>query len=75
MRWRRDAAHTAAMSAEAPDRLYRTCGGSANLNTTPLQRQFRDLHAGLGHIGVSWDVNGAGFGRVAPGLPSDNPNV
>ena len=63
------------MSAQAADQLYRTSGGSANFSTSPLQRQFRDIHAGLGHIGVSWDVNGAGFGRVALGLPPDNPNV
>ncbi len=75
MRWRRDAAYAATMSAQAADQLYRTSGGDANFITNPLQRQFRDIHAGLGHIGVSWDVNGTGFGRVALGLPPDNPNV
>jgi 3-hydroxy-9,10-secoandrosta-1,3,5(10)-triene-9,17-dione monooxygenase len=75
MRWRRDAAFAATMSAKAADELYRTSGGAANLSTNPLQRRFRDIHAGLGHIGVSWDVNGTGFGRVALGLPPDNPNI
>lgn len=75
MRWRRDAAYAATMSVQAADQLYRTSGGGANYMTNPLQRQFRDIHAGLGHIGVSWDVNGVGFGRVALGLPPDNPNV
>ena len=75
MRWRRDAAFAATLSAEGANHLCRTTGGSAIYNKNPLQRQIRDLNAGLAHIGVSEDVNGVGYGRVALGLSSDNPNV
>lgn len=75
MRWRRDAAFAATLSADGANQLCRTTGGSAIYKKNPLQRQIRDLNAGLGHIGVSEDVNGVGYGRVALGLPSDSPNV
>ncbi len=75
MRWRRDAAFTATMAADATDRLYRAQGGGAIYAKNPLQRQFRDLHAGLGHIGVSNDANGVAYGRIALGLEADNPLV
>ena len=55
--------------------LYAAAGGSANYLSNPLQRHHRDIHAATGHIGVSWDINAAEFGRVALGLPLGNPNV
>ena len=74
-RWRRDAAYAARLCVEAVDVLYAAAGGGANYLSNPLQRQHRDIHAATGHIGVSWDVNAAEFGRVALGLPLGNPNV
>lgn len=74
-RWRRDAAHAARLGVGAVDVLYAAAGGGANYLSNPLQRHHRDIHAGVGHIGVSWDVNAAEFGRVALGLPLGNPNV
>ncbi len=74
-RWRRDAAYAARLSVGAADVLYAAAGGGANYLSNPLQRHHRDIHAGAGHIGVSWDVNAAEFGRVALGLPLGNPNV
>jgi len=55
--------------------LYAAAAGSANYLSNPLQRHHRDIHTAPGHIGVSWDINAAEFGRVALGLPLDNPNV
>lgn len=74
-RWRRDAAYAARLCVEAVDVLYAAAGGSANYLSNPLQRHHRDIHAATGHIGVSWDINAAEFGRVALGLPLGNPNV
>jgi len=74
-RWRRNAAFLANMAADATTQLYRCQGGGAIYAKNPLQRQFRDLHAGLGHIGVSNDANGVAYGRVALGLDTDNPLV
>jgi 3-hydroxy-9,10-secoandrosta-1,3,5(10)-triene-9,17-dione monooxygenase len=74
-RWRRDGAYAAGMCAKAVDVIYAAAGGGANYRRNPLQRHFRDVHAGVSHIGVAWDVNGAEFGRTAVGLPHGNPNV
>ena len=34
-------------------------GGGAIHDAHPLQRALRDVHAANGHIGVSWELNGA----------------
>jgi len=73
--WRRDAAYATRLCVEAVDVLYAAAGGSANYLSNPLQRHHRDIHAATGHIGVSWDINAAEFGRVALGLPLGNTNV
>ncbi|MBF0279658.1 MAG: acyl-CoA dehydrogenase family protein [SAR324 cluster bacterium] len=75
VRWRRDASHAATVAAQAANQLNRSVGGSAIYNSNPLQRHIRDMNVGLSHIGVSWDVNGTEFGRVALGLEPNNPNV
>jgi 3-hydroxy-9,10-secoandrosta-1,3,5(10)-triene-9,17-dione monooxygenase len=72
-RWRRDGAYAAQLAAEAVDIVFAGTGGGAIHDAHPLQRALRDVHAANGHIGVSWDLNGAIYGRVALGLPADFP--
>lgn len=71
-RWRRDAAHAVDMYVEAVELLYRNIGGSAVYSCHPLQRHLRDIQTGANHIGVSFDVNGSAYGRIALGLASNN---
>ena len=71
-RWRSDAAYACRKCADVVDLLYRASGGAGNYRGNPLQRFFRDVHAGIGHIGVSWDANGAEHGRALLGLPHGN---
>ena len=71
-RWRSDAAYACRKCADVVDLLYRASGGAGNYRRNPLQRFFRDVHAGVGHIGVSWDANGAEHGRALLGLPHGN---
>ena len=71
-RWRSDAAYACRKCADVVDLLYRASGGAGNYRGNPLQRFFRDVHAGVGHIGVSWDANGAEHGRALLGLPHGN---
>jgi 3-hydroxy-9,10-secoandrosta-1,3,5(10)-triene-9,17-dione monooxygenase len=72
-RWRRDGAYAAQLAARAVDIVFAGAGGSAIHETHPLQRALRDVHAANGHIGVSWDLNGGIYGRVALGLAPDFP--
>ncbi|HUZ72821.1 MAG TPA: hypothetical protein VMU87_07540 [Stellaceae bacterium] len=72
-RWRRDGAYAALLAARAVDIVFAGTGGGAIHEAHPLQRALRDVHAANGHAGVSWDLNGAIYGRVALGLAPDFP--
>ncbi|MGH7091093.1 MAG: hypothetical protein ACREFQ_19520 [Stellaceae bacterium] len=72
-RWRRDGAYAAQLAARAVDTVFAGAGGAAIHEEHPLQRALRDIHAGNGHIGVSWDLNGGIYGRVALGLDPEFP--
>jgi 3-hydroxy-9,10-secoandrosta-1,3,5(10)-triene-9,17-dione monooxygenase len=72
-RWRRDGAYAAQLAARAVDIVFAGTGGGAILETHPLQRALRDVHAANGHAGVNWDLNGGLYGRVALGLAPDLP--
>ena len=72
-RWRRDGAYAAQLAARAVDIVFAGAGGGAIHEEHPLQRALRDVHAANGHIGVSWDLNGGIYGRVALGLDPGFP--
>jgi 3-hydroxy-9,10-secoandrosta-1,3,5(10)-triene-9,17-dione monooxygenase len=72
-RWRRDGAYAAQLAARAVDIVFAGAGGGAIHEDHPLQRALRDVHAANGHIGVSWDLNGGIYGRVALGLEPGFP--
>lgn len=73
--WRRNGSFVATLAGEAGHSRQRRAGANAIFNAHPLQRMIRDLDAGLTYAHVSWDVNGPAFGRVALGLPPENPNI
>jgi 3-hydroxy-9,10-secoandrosta-1,3,5(10)-triene-9,17-dione monooxygenase len=70
-RYRRDGAYAATMCTKAVDVLFTASGGGAIYARNPLQRAFRDVHAANAHYVLSWDINGAMYGRVALGLSPD----
>jgi 3-hydroxy-9,10-secoandrosta-1,3,5(10)-triene-9,17-dione monooxygenase len=70
-RYRRNGAFAASLCTKAVDLLFTTTGGGAIYARNPLQRAFRDVHAANAHYVLSWDINGAMYGRVALGLPPD----
>lgn len=69
LRWRRNSAFATSLCVRAIDTVM-PAAGAAGLNLAmPLQRQFRDLHAAVAHIGLTWDVHAAAYGQSALGLP------
>ena len=70
-RYRRDGAYAATLCTKAVDVLFTASGGGAIYARNPLQRAFRDVHAANAHYVLSWDINGAMYGRVALGLSPD----
>ena len=73
--WRRDGAFTAGLCERALDVLFKCGGGAALFDTHPLERAFRDVHAATAHISMIWEPQATTFGRIALGLPSDNPTL
>jgi 3-hydroxy-9,10-secoandrosta-1,3,5(10)-triene-9,17-dione monooxygenase len=66
---RRDYAYAATLCVRAVERLYTASGASANYETNPLQRYWRDVHAMAVHAGINFDAAGENFGRLELGLP------
>ena len=73
--WRRNGAFSAQLCGRAMDIIYKSAGATGLYDEQPLQRAFRDLHAANAHISMMWDAQATTFGRVALGLPSDNPTL
>jgi 3-hydroxy-9,10-secoandrosta-1,3,5(10)-triene-9,17-dione monooxygenase len=61
------------MANQAVNAIWDAGGGASIYDRNPLSRLFRDSSAASRHITMNWDVNAAAFGRVALGLPIDNP--
>ena len=72
-RYRRDGALAVNLCTEAVSTLFKANGASGLAGANIMQRQFRDAQAIDAHIAFSFDVAGPMYGRVALGLPIDNP--
>lgn len=73
VRYRRDGAFSARLCTRAVDLVFEACGGGGLYDKHPIQRAFRDAHAGAAHIALVFDVAATTYGKVALGLPCDNP--
>lgn len=73
--WRRDGAFAAQLCERAMDAIFKSAGATGLYDDQPLQRSFRDFTAANQHISMMWDAQATTYGRVALGLPSDNPTL
>jgi 3-hydroxy-9,10-secoandrosta-1,3,5(10)-triene-9,17-dione monooxygenase len=73
--WRRDGAFAAQLCDRAMDAIFKTAGATGLYDEQPLQRAFRDFTAANQHITMMWDAQATTYGRIALGLPSDNPTL
>lgn len=69
----RDYAYLTQLCLRAIERIYLTSGGTANYESNPLQRYWRDVHAMGAHVAINFDTAGETFGRQELGLMR-NPN-
>ncbi len=72
-RFRRNGAFSISLCTGAVDSIFRLSGGGGLYKKNPVQRAFRDAHAIAAHIAFNTDAAGTTYGRVALGLPPDNP--
>ncbi len=67
-RYLRDASFTVSLCVQAVNRLYEASGARAIMDSEPIQRLHRDVHAASHHAALSWDAAAEQFGRRALGL-------
>ena len=67
---RRDVAFATQMCRNAVNSLFEAAGGSSVYMRSDMQRIWRDANVAAAHHGLSWDIHGLSYGRIAAGLPS-----
>lgn len=67
----RNIAYIAKLCVGTIEQIFLASGGSANYETNPLQRHWRDVHAMVVHPGLNFDAAGDNFGRLELGLSLD----
>jgi 3-hydroxy-9,10-secoandrosta-1,3,5(10)-triene-9,17-dione monooxygenase len=72
-RYVRDRAFAVKLCLSAVNRLFEASGAHSLYQSAPLQRFFRDLHAGSHSIGVVWDMYAEQYGRIRMGLEPSVP--
>jgi 3-hydroxy-9,10-secoandrosta-1,3,5(10)-triene-9,17-dione monooxygenase len=72
VRYRRDAAYSVRQCVRAVDLVMEVYGGGGLYDHQPIQRAWRDIHAGAAHISFAFDAVGATYGKVMLGLGCDN---
>jgi 3-hydroxy-9,10-secoandrosta-1,3,5(10)-triene-9,17-dione monooxygenase len=75
LRFKRNAAYAMGLCTEAVDTLHAVAGANGIYDRYPIERLFRDQHALTGHIGFSWDAQGAPWGLVALGGDFSSPTL
>ncbi len=63
------------LAIRAIDRMFEASGGGGLFAASPVQRFWRDAHAGGMHISTNRDIVGVIQGRVAMGLPPGTPQL
>jgi alkylation response protein AidB-like acyl-CoA dehydrogenase len=72
-RYRRDKAFVAKLCVQAVNRLFEASGARAVLESEPIQRFHRDVHAASHHAALTWDTFAEQFARQALGLNPTTP--
>ena len=73
--WRRNDAFAGQLAVRAVERLYSLTGGRGLSQTSPFQRAWRDVHAVVQQMLMSWDMHGTNYGKVRLGHPFNDPRL
>jgi 3-hydroxy-9,10-secoandrosta-1,3,5(10)-triene-9,17-dione monooxygenase len=74
-RYRLEGAYAVEWAVRAVDVMFGLSGAGGLYESGHLARAFRDAHAVKQHFSFNTDIAGTTYGRVALGLPSDNPTL
>lgn len=75
VRYRLEGAYAVDWALKAVDVMYGLAGAGGLYETGHTARAFRDAHAVKQHFSFNTDIAGTTYGRVALGLPGDNPTL
>src|ERR687895_2670849 len=74
-RYRLEGAYAVDWAVRAVDVMFGLLGAAGLYESGSAPRAFRDAHAVKQHFSFNTDIAGTTHGRVALGLPSDNPTL
>jgi 3-hydroxy-9,10-secoandrosta-1,3,5(10)-triene-9,17-dione monooxygenase len=74
-RYRLEGAYAVDWAVRAVDVMFGLAGASGLYESGPIPRAFRDAHAVKQHFSFNTDIAATTYGRVALGLPTDNPTL
>lgn len=74
-RYRLEGAYTVDWAVRAVDVMFGLAGAGGLYESGHVARAFRDAHAVRQHFSFNTDIAGTTYGRVALGLPTDNPTL
>jgi 3-hydroxy-9,10-secoandrosta-1,3,5(10)-triene-9,17-dione monooxygenase len=74
-RYRLEGAYAVDWAVRAVDVMFGLSGAAGLYESGSAPRAFRDAHAVKQHFSFNTDIAGTTYGRVALGLPSDNPTL
>jgi 3-hydroxy-9,10-secoandrosta-1,3,5(10)-triene-9,17-dione monooxygenase len=74
-RYRLEGAYSVDWAVRAVDVMFALSGAGGLYESGPVPRAFRDAHAVKQHFSFNTDIAGTSHGRVALGLPGDNPTL
>src|SRR5438874_9998685 len=75
VRYRLEGAYAVDWAVRAVDVMFGLAGASGLYESGATPRAFRDAHAVKQHFSFNTDIASTTYGRVALGLPSDNPTL
>jgi 3-hydroxy-9,10-secoandrosta-1,3,5(10)-triene-9,17-dione monooxygenase len=74
-RYRLEGAYAVEWAVRAVDVMFGLAGAAGLYESGDAPRAFRDAHAVKQHFSFNTDIAGTTHGRIALGLPSDNPTL
>ena len=75
LRYKRNSSAGIKLVIEAVDSLYEMAGANGIYDSSPLQRMYRDAHAGGAHINFNCDVNLSPWSLVSLGGEFESPTL
>ena len=72
---RAQAATVPKLTLERVNELMRACAAAGTYKTNPIERIFRDIATGRGHIANNTDIDVRAHGAVMLGLPNSDPYI